>query len=360
MLANRNPQAAATEKLRVLVVDDSVVIRRLIVDALSNQPDIEVIGTAANGVLALERVKRDKPDIVTLDIEMPEMDGLTTLRHIKAFNRRTRVIMCSTLTERGAGVTLDAMQSGADDYVTKASNQAGSTGLTALKTPLLAKIRQFKRSAAPVRAAGTPPVVHRPRTSGIAIAQKKPRAIVIGVSTGGPNALAEVIPGLSANLPVPVLIVQHMPAMFTRLLADRLQSTSKIKVVEGAEGMAVRPGVAYIAPGNYHMAIEGDLKAPVLRLNQDPMENSCRPAVDVLFRSAAKFYDGATIAVILTGMGQDGLAGIRELRSKGSTVIAQDEASSVVWGMPGFVVREGLADYVCDLRGVASQIIEQI
>jgi two-component system chemotaxis response regulator CheB len=191
-------------------------------------------------------------------------------------------------------------------------------------------------------------------------ARPKPQAIAIGVSTGGPNALAEVIPALPANLPLPVFVVQHMPPMFTRLLAERLQSQSKVKVVEGAEGMVVTPGCVYIAPGDHHMCVARRGAQVVLRMNREPMENSCRPAVDVLFRSVAEVYGGATVSVILTGMGQDGLRGVEQLRQLGSYVIAQDEASSVVWGMPGFVVRAGLADSVCDLRAITPQILNHI
>lgn len=188
----------------------------------------------------------------------------------------------------------------------------------------------------------------------------KPKVVAIGVSTGGPNALAEVIPMLPADFPLPIVIVQHMPPMFTRLLAERLQAQSKVKVVEGAEGMEVTPGRVYIAPGDHHMCVARRGPQVVLRLNQEPLENSCRPAVDVLFRSVADVYGGAVVSVILTGMGQDGLRGVEQLRQLGSYVIAQDEASSVVWGMPGFVVRAGLADAVCDLKAIPPQILNHI
>jgi two-component system chemotaxis response regulator CheB len=252
---------------------------------------------------------------------------------------------------------MDALSLGADDYITKSSNNHTDAGLAGLRAPLLAKVRQFFPESS------TPPpdsessdkparIPAAPRSL-----QKRPQAIVIGVSTGGPNALAEVIPKLPADLPLPVLIVQHMPPMFTRLLAERLNTSSKINVIEAAEGMTVERGNAYIAPGDFHMTVQRESRKVVIRLNKDPMENSCRPAVDVLFRSAA--YDGATVAVILTGMGQDGHKGVRHLRSVGSTVIAQDEATSVVWGMPGYVVRDGLADHVCPLTAVAPEIVKQ-
>ncbi len=360
MLLAKTPANETGAKIRVLVVDDSVVIRRILVEALSSDPRIEVIGTASNGALAIDRVAALKPDLVTLDIEMPEMDGLAALREIKKLNRRIRVIMCSTLTERGAAVTMEALSLGADDYITKSSNNHADAGLAGLRAPLLAKVRQFfpepQKSAATVSDAqpSAPRAAAAPRS-----VQKRPQAIVIGVSTGGPNALAEVIPKLPADLPLPVLIVQHMPPMFTRLLAERLNTSAKLNVIEAAEGMSVERGNVYIAPGDFHMTVQREARKVVIKLNKDPMENSCRPAVDVLFRSAASVYDGATVAVILTGMGQDGHKGVRHLRSMGSTVIAQDEATRVVWGMPGYVVRDGLADHVCPLTAVAPEIVKQ-
>lgn len=355
MLPAQNTAPRTVAKIRVLVVDDSAVIRRILVEALSGNPRIEVIGTAANGALAIERVKALKPDLVTLDIEMPEMDGLAALREIKKFDRKIRVIMCSTLTERGATVTMDALAIGADDYITKSA-------LSGLKAQLLAKVRQFfPDSALPLSKCSFVPTPQASRPSAPAprLVQRPAQAILIGVSTGGPNALAELIPALPADLPLPVLIVQHMPAMFTRLLAERLNSASKLNVVEASEGMNVEPGNVYIAPGDFHMTVQREVRGVAIKLNKDPMENSCRPAVDVLFRSAAAVYNGATVAVILTGMGQDGHKGVRQLRSMGSTVIAQDEASSVVWGMPGYVVRDGLADHVCPLHAIAPEIVRQ-
>ena len=359
MLSAQTPATQTGAKIRVLVVDDSVVIRRILVDSLSSDPRIEIVGTASNGALAIDRVNALKPDLVTLDIEMPEMDGLAALREIKKINRRIRVIMCSTLTERGASVTMDALALGADDYITKSSNNHADAGLAGLRAQLLAKVRQFfpekaAKAPAPESKTPTPLVAAAPRS-----VQKRAQAIVIGVSTGGPNALAEVIPNLPADLPLPVLIVQHMPPMFTRLLAERLNGSSKLNVCEAAEGMTVERGNVYIAPGDFHMTVHREPRRVMIKLNKDPMENSCRPAVDVLFRSAATAYEGATVAVILTGMGQDGHKGVRQLRSMGSTVIAQDEATSVVWGMPGYVVRDGLADHVCALTAVAPQIVKQ-
>lgn len=361
-------------RIRVLVVDDSVVIRKILSDALRDDPAIEVVGTAANGNIALQRIGQLAPDLVTLDIEMPELDGISTLREIRRRYPRTRVIMCSTLTERGAGVTIDALALGADDYVTKTSHHGRAAAGESFQSQLLPKIKQFFAASAGTVPVGPPApvrltVVPSPRSGSLRMPGPgkgkrpgvvRPEAIAIGVSTGGPNALAEVIPMLPADLRVPVFIVQHMPPMFTRLLAERLQAHSKVKVVEGQEGMIAEPGCVYIAPGDYHMCVARKGNDVVLGLNQDQMENSCRPAVDVLFRSIGQVYGGATVSAILTGMGQDGLHGVEYLRSLGGYVIAQDEASSVVWGMPGFVVRAGLADSVCDLAAVTPEILRHL
>lgn len=382
-------------RIRVLIVDDSVVMRKILTDALRDEPDMEVVGTASNGIIALQRMAQLSPHVVTLDIEMPEMDGIATLREIKKQFPRTRVLMCSSLTERGASITIEALSLGADDYLTKSTNHRGDQNLNAFSGQLIPKIRQFfrdHRNAGTERGPGMNrgPIQERAKLGnrsatpwGIAAGSaehttislaarhaapvptprpqvQRPRAVVIGVSTGGPNALAEVIPSLPKSFPLPVLIVQHMPPMFTRLLAERLNAQSKVTVVEGQEGMVVCPGTVYIAPGDYHMCVQRRGTDIVLRMNQDPMENSCRPAVDVLFRSAAAIYGGGTVSVILTGMGQDGLRGVEQLRSLGGYVIAQDEATSVVWGMPGFVARAGLADTVCELKSVSSEIVRHL
>lgn len=352
--------------IRVLIVDDSVVVRKILSDVLRDEAGIEVVGTASNGVIALQRIPQLMPDVVTLDIEMPEMDGIATLREIKRQFPKTRVIMCSTLTERGATITIEALSSGADDYITKSLRHSDEGGITAFHNQLVPKIRQFFRQSQDAATGRRPVPLATTAAAPRPIAAPTPRphlgrpgALAIGVSTGGPNALAEVVPALPANFPIPVLIVQHMPPMFTRLLAERLQSQSKLKVVEGQHGMNVLPGTVYIAPGDYHMRVVRTGGKVQLQMNQDAMENSCRPAVDVLFRSVAEVYGGGVISVILTGMGQDGLRGVEQLRSLGSYVIAQDEASSVVWGMPGFVVRAGYADSVCDLRSVVPEILRR-
>ena len=321
MLNPQNPTPTLSPRIRVLIVDDSVVMRKILSDALRDDAEIEVVGTASNGIIALQRCLQLSPDVVTLDIEMPEMDGIATLREIKRQFPRIRVLMCSTLTERGAGITLEALSAGADDYLTKNASEARA--LEAFQSQLAPKIKQFfrdSRSLGPKRASGSGShTVQRAAypqdfatkgavrtdviTSTVRPQSVRPKALAIGVSTGGPNALAEVIPALPKDFPLPVFVVQHMPPMFTRLLAERLQSHSKVKVVEAQDGMVTSPGCVYIAPGDFHMCVVRRGGNVVLQTNQDPMENSCRPAVDVLFRSVGQVYGGATISVILTGMG---------------------------------------------------------
>lgn len=340
------------QRIRVLVVDDSVVIRRLVCHALEQDPLMEVVGIASNGAVALNRIAQLNPDVITLDIEMPEMDGLTLLRELRPRYPHLRVVMFSTLTERGAAATLEALALGADDYVTKASN-AGSldVSLHSLQGELLPKIRQFFSVA-------SPPPAQVPRATA---PSRKDRAdlIAIGISTGGPSALATVIPQLPAGLRVPVLIVQHMPPLFTRLLAERLDANSSLEVSEGIEGAPVVPGKVYIAPGDYHMRLARGRNGIELKLDQGPQLNSCRPAVDALFSSAADIYGSGVAAAVLTGMGQDGLDGARRLKARGSSVIVQDEASSVVWGMPGAVANAGLADEILPLSNIAHALLER-
>ncbi len=348
-------------RIRVLIVDDAVVIRRLVGDVLGADPGLEVVGTAANGRIGLQKITQCNPDVVTMDVEMPDMDGIATLKEIRKTWPKLPVIMFSTLTERGATATLDALAAGASDYVTKPANVGSVTaGLEAVRRDLIPKIKALAgRSGMPQPAAPPPPLPAFAATAPYVTpaAHRGPvRVIAIGVSTGGPNALAALLPALPATLPVPVVIVQHMPPMFTRLLSERLNTQSAITVVEGQEGMALAPGHAYIAPGDFHMTLERRGVSTVVTLNQGPPENSCRPAVDVLFRSVVAQFGSGTLGVILTGMGQDGLRGCELIREAGGQVLVQDEASSVVWGMPGFVARAGLADRVLPLNTIAGEL----
>jgi two-component system chemotaxis response regulator CheB len=351
-------------KIRVLIVDDSVVVRRIVTRMLSDEPDIEVVGTAANGRIALARLQGLNPDAIVLDVEMPEMDGLATLAALRKTHARLPVIMFSTLTERGASATLDALSLGASDYVTKPSSIAMPASLEAVRQELIGKLKLFcsgpaetvAQAGRSAKSALPPALFAAPER-----AHRKPAEIVaIGVSTGGPNALAELMPGFPAELAVPLLIVQHMPPIFTRLLAERLAARSRIPIMEAQSGQLVRPGHAYLAPGDFHLVVERRGDHVHLRTNQEPPENWCRPAADVLFRSVASAYRGAALAVVMTGMGQDGLRGCEEIRRAGGQVLAQDEASSVVWGMPGFVVRAGLADRVAPLGELAGEIMQRV
>jgi two-component system chemotaxis response regulator CheB len=348
------------ERIRVLVVDDSVVIRRLVTQVLGQDPLLEVVGTAANGALALQRIPQVDPDVLTLDIEMPEMDGLEVLRRVRREHPHLRVIMFSTLTERGAAVTMEALSLGAADYVTKASNQGSlDRSLARLREELLPKIKQFFQAPGQEPGATRPaPRPLSPAPPFVRSSRVRPRVVVIGVSTGGPTALGKILPELPAGFPLPVLVVQHMPPLFTRLLAERLNSSCRLKVEEASHGALVEPGRILIAPGDFHLKVGANGAGVKVCLDQSPPQNSCRPAVDALFASAAEAYGGAAAAVILTGMGQDGLRGAQILKSHGACILAQDEASSVVWGMPGAVVAAGLADRVLPLDQVVPEILK--
>ena len=358
----------AGERIRVLVVDDSVVIRRLVTHALEQDPELDVVGVAANGSIALQRIPQLNPDVLTLDIEMPEMDGLETLRHLRRDYPQIRVIMFSTLTARGAAVTLEALTLGADDYVTKASNEGSlDRSMARLQEELIPKIKQFFRIPAEDRVAIRPEQVRVPaaaplwRSAPVQQGSKvRPRVVVIGVSTGGPTALGAILPTLAVGFSLPVLVVQHMPALFTRFLAERLHSFCPLCVEEAIEGERVEAGKILIAPGGFHLQVAANGGEVRVHLDQSPPQNFCRPAVDALFSSIADVYGGAVIAVILTGMGHDGLRGAEILKARGASILAQDEASSVVWGMPGAVVNAGLADCVLSLDQVVPEILRRV
>ncbi|MDR3739389.1 MAG: chemotaxis response regulator protein-glutamate methylesterase [Terracidiphilus sp.] len=351
-------------KTRILVVDDSAVMRSLLRTVIGTDADLELAGVAADGESALGLIRSARPDLVILDVEMPVMDGLTTLRAMRARNLRPPVIMCSSLTRRGAAVTVEALAAGAADYVTKPAGQANLTqAIRTLAQDLLPKVHALTRKrnvtqllppiVRPADSLTPEPVGNAPSVSAT------PTVVVMGVSTGGPAALDMILPRLPAQLPLPVLIVQHMPEMFTQLLAERLDRSCKLQVVEAAEGRIVAPGTVVIARGNWHMEVLHPRagQAPALHLSQTPLQNHCRPSVDVLFRSAAAVYGAGVLGVVLTGMGSDGLEGARAILRQGGTILAQDEATSAVWGMPGAVVRAGLAQRVLPLELVAAEMI---
>jgi two-component system chemotaxis response regulator CheB len=374
------------QQIAVLVVDDSVVVRRLVTTVLAEAPDIEVVGTASNGRLALGKIEQLNPDVVTLDIEMPEMDGITTVREIRKVRPRLPVIMFSTLTSAGASATLDALASGASDYVTKPANVGSfSQSLQSIREQLIPRIRAL--AGAPARPAGAPGTARPAPGAGTAAGHPPatapgpraapaagrdaaaPRAapatgpvevLAIGCSTGGPAALTKVLTGLPAALPVPVVVVQHMPPVFTKMFAERLDRLGELHVVEAADRMPLTAGTVYIAPGDHHLEVVRSGTATVTKLHDGPQENFCRPAVDVLFRSVAARYGRSVLAVVLTGMGSDGRRGSAALRAAGASVFAQDQATSVVWGMPGAVAEAGLAEAVLPLDGIAPAVLKRL
>lgn len=344
--------------IRVLPVDDSVVMRRAITEMLAGVPDIEAQRPAQNGVIALQRIRECPPDVVILDVEMPEMSGLATLAEIRKLHPKMPVIMFSALTDRGSETTVEALALGASDYLAKPSS-LGSGGAPAdTRAELLRKVRTL--GAGPTPIGGAPPRAASPTQRRKPTVRGPVEVLVIGCSTGGPNALTSVVPALPADLPVPVLIVQHMPPMFTGLLAERLDKSSKLSVKEAVAGARVVPGTVWLAPGGRHMCVDRTPAGVVLSLNEDPPENSCRPAVDPLFRSAVRAYGGKILSLILTGMGQDGLRGCEAIVEAGGQCVAQDEATSVVWGMPGAVATEGLAEKVLPLDEIAPEILKRI
>jgi two-component system chemotaxis response regulator CheB len=346
------------QPIRTLVVDDSVVARRVISDIFTAESDFEVVGTAPNGRLALTKIERLSPDLVTLDIDMPELDGIQTLAEIRSRFPGVRVIMVSNLTQRGASITVEALFQGASDYVTKATRTSSpEEARKYLSEQLLPKARAIVRS--PGMGTRTPrPAVERPvrrRTT-----TSPAEIVVIGSSTGGPNALTEVLSGLPADFPAPIVIVQHLPANFTPFLARRLDAAGPLSVHEAATGDRLVPGEAWIAPGDRHLEVHATSAGLELRTTDGPLVNSCRPAADVLFNSASAACGASTLAVVLTGMGQDGLAGCRAIRKAGGQVIAQDRETSVVWGMPGQVTGAGLADAVLPVSEIGAEIVRRV
>jgi two-component system chemotaxis response regulator CheB len=344
------------QKIRVMVVDDSVVIRKLLSDILAQDPEIELAATAPNGRIALAKLPQVTPDLVTLDIEMPELDGLGTLPELRKSYPKLPVIMFSTLTERGALSTLDALARGASDYVTKPANVGSvAAAIASVKQQLIPKIKALcpQRSSTPLMNAAQ---VKRPTIVRTHNVPQQTDVLVIGSSTGGPQALTAVLEKLPADFPVPVAIVQHMPPVFTQHLATRLNQLCPLQVREAAGGETLEPGQVFIAPGNFHMELRRQGTAVKTVLHQGPPENSCRPAVDVLFRSAAETYGPHALGLVLTGMGRDGLRGAEHLVAAGGTVLAQDEATSVVWGMPRAVHEAGLAHRTLPLSSIPAAL----
>lgn len=341
------------DPLQVLVVDDSLVVRRVVTDALGKEPDLRVT-TAPGARAALARIAEAAPDAIILDVEMPEMNGIALLRQIRQAGHKMPVIMFSTLTESGAATTLEALAAGATDYVTKPSGAADlQAAMDQIRVALGQRIRALSlRKPKTGAATPPPPPPRRPSTPAA-----KVELVAIAASTGGPNALTTVLAALPRDLSVPVVIVQHMPPLFTGLFAKALSAKCPLRVREGEHGARVQPGDVWIAPGGRHMVLTRDPANHLqLALNDDPLEQSCRPAADPLFRSAAKLVGRGVLGVVLTGMGQDGTNGSEAIHAAGGRIIVQDEATSVVWGMPGSVCRAGLAEAILPLEAVAADI----
>lgn len=346
--------------IRVLIVDDSVVIRKLLSEFLATEPTLEVVGTASNGRLALRQIELLKPDLVTLDVEMPQMNGLEALLELRKTHPSLPVIVLSAACQQGAAATVELLAAGATDYIGKPDATTGlEAGLRKIRDALMLKIHSiFPAPGRLVPNMGWP----RPQASEAlpSTGRRNIEIVVIGVSTGGPGALCSVIPRLPADLPVPVLVVQHMPPVFTAQLAARLDSLSFLQVREAVPGQVIKAGQVWVAPGDYHLMLTRVPGGHALATNQDPPENSCRPAVDVLFRSVAENFGPRALAVVMTGMGFDALKGSDAVRRAGGQIIVQDEASSVVWSMPGSVAGAGLADNVVPLEGLADEISRRV
>jgi len=377
----RQAQASGTEPFRVMVVDDSAVVRGLITRMLEGDKQISVIASVGNGQMALNALEKSDVEVVVLDVEMPVMDGLTALPLLLKRDPDLQIIMASTLTIKNADVTLRAMESGAADYLPKptSTKDLGGTGAGSFKDDLIAKIKAWGavRRRKPPRAKGpggaperakisvTAPKPAQPLYAGKITLRPAPPiidlpdVIAIGSSTGGPQALFAVLGTMKGGtVKQPILITQHMPATFTTILAEHISRLSGWEAAEGKDGETIRSGRVYIAPGDFHMVVENKVTEKVIRLNKNPPENFCRPAVDPMFRSIAAAYGKKVLALILTGMGQDGLQGGKVLVDAGGTLVAQDEASSVVWGMPGAVATAGLCTAVLPLPEIAPYLLK--
>lgn len=382
-------------KLRALVVDDTVLFRKVVSDALATLPDVEIVGTAPNGTAALGKIRELKPDLVTLDMEMPGLDGIGVLEQLRPMPSAPGVIVLSAHTVRGGKLTMKALELGAFDFLTKPNAVGIMDGRDAIAKALAPLVRAFARrreirnllrGQSPTGAPPHTPSVHEPANPSAPQAQAagsvregadrldsvvhrmsrllgatRPEMIAIGVSTGGPNALAQLLPALPGNLGVPVLIVQHMPPIFTQSLAESLNGKCAIRVTEARDGEEAQPNHAYIAPGGRQMKlVPGPAGERILRITDDPPENNCRPAVDYLFRSLANHFPGRTATVILTGMGSDGTLGLRLMKRHGGLSIAQDEATSVVFGMPKEAIAAGVVDVVAPLGQIAGHLCQAL
>ncbi len=371
------------KSIKAVVVDDTIVYRKVVGDVLKSIPGIDVVGTANNGKIALSKIKTLKPDLITLDIEMPEMTGIEVLEGLQDLENPPMVVMLSTLTQEGSEMTIKALELGAIDFVAKPEAGKMADNLREVKAalePIITLIKQrkgmglgataFKRSPTMTRPARNVSPLTQPirdatkRSSGFRPKQLAGQSeiIGIGISTGGPNALTQMIPMLPSNLKVPVVIVQHMPPMFTASLANSLNAKSGLDVKEAEDGDLLQARKVFIAPGGKQMKIVagGDRLTRKIKITDDPPENSCKPSVDYLFRSIAQHYSGRATGVIMTGMGSDGTQGLVQMKKTGSVVIAQDESTCTVFGMPKKPIESGLADIVVPLNQIADAILKTV
>lgn len=346
--------------MNVLIVDDSVFFRSSISRALEGVEDIHVVGTAGNGKIAIDKLKKLPVDLITMDIEMPIMDGIETIKHIRKDNNKIAILVFSTLTRFGAKKTIEALTHGADDFLPKTlDGHSIDENTERIKRELVRKIKQFVprfTSQSPAvqkkeASAETKPV---PEDISSLFAHFKPKVICIGSSTGGPEALRKIFTSFRNNIGMPVLIAQHMPPMFTDQLAKMLNRISPMKVKEAENGEQILPNTCYVAPGDYHMIVSKNEDRFYICLHQGEKVNHLRPAVDVLFSSVAEVYGQRSLAIVLTGMGEDGLMGGKALKNKGVPIIIQDQESSVVWGMPGAIFKEGIQQKVLPLEEITN------
>ncbi len=363
----------APTALKVLIVDDTVIYRKIVSDVLAEIPGVQVVGTAHNGKAALLKIKALQPDLLTLDIEMPEMSGIELLEHMQHEAPHVGAVMLSTLTQEGGAMTMRALELGAFDFIPKPQSGTMAENRLAIRQALAPILRAFDRTRqikARLGAKGfhTPSPPSRPvrpvagATRMARYRTGKSSIVGVGISTGGPNALARMLPNLPADIGVPVVIVQHMPPMFTQSLATSLDGKCALRVREATDGEPLRPNVVYIAPGGKHMKIVAgaDGIQRVIKITNDPPENSCRPSVDYLFRSLAELYVGRATGVIMTGMGNDGCAGLQQMKNNGAVIIAQDETSCVVFGMPKEPIEKGLVDVVSPLDRISHEILKTL
>jgi two-component system chemotaxis response regulator CheB len=340
---------------RVMVCDDSATIRGAIARMLEADPGILVVAKVSNGLLAIEELKRTKVDVVVLDIEMPVLDGMAALPFLLQADPGLRVIMASTLTTRGADVAMRALRLGAADYVPKPSS-IGDANDERFRREIIGKVKGLARLRYRTAVPARPPVPIVTR----AAPMLPPRMLAIGSSTGGPQALFTLIQGLGCSVNVPVILTQHMPATFTPILAEHITRLGALPCAEAKDGEILLPGRIYLAPGDKHLIIEPAGGQGRARLSADPPENFCRPAVDPMLRSAAIVCGGRVLVAMLTGMGHDGLAGTRHVVEAGGAAIAQDEATSVVWGMPGAIAQAGLCHAVLPLPRIAPKLLDML